>query len=174
MNQCPCFSVCCCFQVPLTICYHGSLLVQALAKFKEHSILLSSLHTLSPADLLTLAWDPAGSHVLQALITTCSDKGRGKILKRLEVLHNVHVILSLKKTIQNATHNCFYSPQGQFVPMACSRSGSRVLEAVWNSATVSQRQSIAQDLSKINRLPSLITKITYNSLSCVSSCSSSM
>ncbi|XP_017276289.1 nucleolar protein 9 isoform X2 [Kryptolebias marmoratus] len=108
-------------EVPLTsICYHGSRLVQALAKFKERSLLLSSLRTLSPADLLTLASDPAGSHVLQALITTSSDKGRGKILKRLE---------------------------GQLVQMACSRLGSRVLEAAWNSASVSQRQSIAQELA---------------------------
>ncbi|XP_022060809.2 nucleolar protein 9 [Acanthochromis polyacanthus] len=107
-------------EVPLTsICYHGSRLVQALAKFKERSLLLSSLRTLTPADLLTLASDPAGSHVLQALITTSSDKGRGKILRRLE---------------------------GQYVQMACSRVGSRVLEAVWNSASVSQRQSIAQEL----------------------------
>ncbi|XP_008297795.1 nucleolar protein 9 [Stegastes partitus] len=107
-------------EVPLTsICYHGSRLVQALARFKERSLLLSSLRTLTPADLLTLASDPAGSHVLQALITTSSDKGRGKILKRLE---------------------------GQYVQMACSRLGSRVLEAVWNSASVSQRQSIAQEL----------------------------
>ncbi|XP_061587229.1 nucleolar protein 9 [Cololabis saira] len=107
-------------EVPLTsICYHGSRLVQALAKFKERSHLLSSLRSLSPADLLTLASDPAGSHVLQALITTSSDKGRGKILKRLE---------------------------GQFIKMACSRLGSRVLEAVWNSASVNQRQSIAQEL----------------------------
>ncbi|XP_029309505.1 nucleolar protein 9 [Cottoperca gobio] len=107
-------------EVPLTsICYHGSRLVQALAKFKERSLLLSSLRTLAPADLLTLASDPAGSHVLQALITSSSDKGRGKILKRLE---------------------------GQYVPMACSRLGSRVLEAVWNSASVSHRKSIAQEL----------------------------
>ncbi|XP_054889822.1 nucleolar protein 9 isoform X2 [Poeciliopsis prolifica] len=108
-------------EVPLTsICYHGSRLVQALAKFKERSHLLSSLSTLSPADLLTMASDPSGSHVLQALITTSSDKGRGKILKRL---------------------------QGQYVQMACSRLGSRVLEAAWNSASVSQRQSIAQELA---------------------------
>lgn len=32
-----------------------------------------------------MASDPSGSHVLQALITMSSDKGRGKILKRLEV-----------------------------------------------------------------------------------------
>ncbi|KAF7655344.1 hypothetical protein LDENG_00057100 [Lucifuga dentata] len=108
-------------EVPLTsICYHGSRLVQALVKFKERSLLLSSLRSLTPADILTLASDPAGSHVLQALITTSSDKGRGKILKRLE---------------------------GQYVQMACSRLGSRVLEAVWNSASVSQRQNIAQELA---------------------------
>uniref|UniRef100_A0A1A8EQT9 NOP9 nucleolar protein n=1 Tax=Nothobranchius korthausae TaxID=1143690 RepID=A0A1A8EQT9_9TELE len=108
-------------EVPLTsICYHGSRLVQALAKFKERSLLLSSLRTMSPADLLTLASDPAGSHVLQALITTSSDKGKGKILKRLE---------------------------GQYVHMASSRLGSRVLEAVWNSCSVSQRKSIAQELA---------------------------
>ncbi|KAK5859610.1 hypothetical protein PBY51_021155 [Eleginops maclovinus] len=107
-------------EVPLSsICYHGSRLVQALAKFKERSLLLSSLRTLTPADLLTLASHPAGSHVLQALITTSSDKGRGKILKRLE---------------------------GQYVPMACSRLGSRVLEAIWNSASVTHRQNIAQEL----------------------------
>lgn len=107
-------------EVPLSsICYHGSRLVQALARFKERSHLLSSLRTLSPANLLTLASDPAGSHVLQALITTSSDKGRGKILKRLE---------------------------GQYVKMACSRLGSRVLEAIWNSASVNHRQSIAQEL----------------------------
>ncbi|XP_035490969.1 nucleolar protein 9 [Scophthalmus maximus] len=107
-------------EVPLSsICYHGSRLVQALARFKERSLLLSSLRTLNPADLLTLASDPAGSHVLQALITTSSDKGRGKILRRLE---------------------------GLYVQMACSRLGSRVLEAIWNSASVNQRQSIAQEL----------------------------
>lgn len=108
-------------QVPLkSICYNGSRLVQALSKFKERSLLLSSLRTLSPADLLTLARDPFGSHVLQALITTSSDKGRGKILKRLE---------------------------GQFVQIACSRLGSRTLEAIWNSASVTHRQIIAQELA---------------------------
>ncbi|XP_054452046.1 nucleolar protein 9 [Anoplopoma fimbria] len=107
-------------EVPLSsICYHGSRLVQALAKFKERSLLLSSLRTMTPSDLLKLASDPSGSHVLQALITTSSDKGRGKILKRLE---------------------------GQYVSMACSRLGSRVLEAIWNTSSVSQRQSIAQEL----------------------------
>lgn len=107
-------------ETPLkSMCYHGSRLVQALSKFKERSLLLSSLRVLTSADLLTLATDSVGSHVLQALITSSSDKGRGKILKRME---------------------------GQFVQMACSRSGSRTLEAIWNSASVTHRQIIAQEL----------------------------
>nr|XP_057924517.1 nucleolar protein 9 [Doryrhamphus excisus] len=107
-------------EVPLSsICYHGSRLVQALARFQERSHLLSSLRTLTPEDLLMLASDPSGSHVLQALVTTSSDKGRGKILKRLE---------------------------GQYVRMACSRLGSRVLESIWSSSSISQRQTIAQEL----------------------------
>jgi len=38
------------------------------------------------------------------------------------------------------------SPQGQYVAMACSRLGSRVLEAIWNGSLVSHRQNIAQEL----------------------------
>ncbi|XP_036374827.1 nucleolar protein 9, partial [Megalops cyprinoides] len=108
-------------QRPLSsICYHGSRLVQSLAKFKDRTLLLNSLRQLRPADLLTLGTDQSGSHVLQALLMSASDKGRGKILRRLE---------------------------GQYVQLACSRFGSRVLEAVWNSATVSQKQGLAQELA---------------------------
>ncbi|XP_041949356.1 nucleolar protein 9 [Alosa sapidissima] len=107
-------------QRPLeAICYHGSCLVQSLAKFKDRSLLMNSLHSLSPAELQGLGSHQLGSHALQALVTTCSDKGKGKILRKME---------------------------GTFVQLACSRYGSRLLEAVWNSATVSQRQSIAQEL----------------------------
>ncbi|XP_035286252.1 nucleolar protein 9 [Anguilla anguilla] len=108
-------------QRPLSnICYNGSRLVQSLAKFKDRSVLLNSLRLLPPSDLLTLGTDQSGSHVLQALLVSSSDKGRSKILRRLE---------------------------GQYVQLACSRYGSRVLEAVWNSATVSQKQGIAQELA---------------------------
>ncbi|XP_073713916.1 nucleolar protein 9-like [Misgurnus anguillicaudatus] len=106
-------------QRSLSICYHGSRLVQALAKFKDRSILMNSLHGLSSSDLLTLGTDSMGSHALQSLLTSVSDKGRGKFLRKLEEL---------------------------YVQLACSRCGSRLLEAVWNSATISQRQSIAEKL----------------------------
>lgn len=50
--------------------------------------------------------------------------------------------------------------QGQYVQMACSRYGSRVLEAVWNSATVPQRQSIAKELGKIYRNVLVLLKLS--------------
>ncbi|XP_073704533.1 nucleolar protein 9-like [Garra rufa] len=103
----------------LSVCYHGSRLVQALAGFKDRTILMNSLHALSSADLLTLGTDCMGTHALQMLVTMVSDKGRGKILRKLEEL---------------------------YVQLACSSCGSRLLEAVWNSANVSQRQSIAEKL----------------------------
>ncbi|KAI4881676.1 hypothetical protein NFI96_031327 [Prochilodus magdalenae] len=106
-------------QRPLSICYHGSCLVQALASFKDRSVLMNSLHSLSSADLLTLGTDQRGSHALQALITSSSDKGKGKMLRKLE---------------------------GLYTQLACSKFGSRLLEAVWNSATISQKQSIAEQL----------------------------
>ncbi|KAG7258624.1 hypothetical protein CRUP_028876 [Coryphaenoides rupestris] len=108
-------------EVPLSsVCYHGSRLVQALARFRDRSLLMGSLRALTPGDLAALAADPAGSHVLQALLAVSSDKGRGKILRRLE---------------------------GQYVQIACSRTGSRLLEAAWNIASVSQRESIAGELA---------------------------
>ncbi|XP_077078267.1 nucleolar protein 9 [Siphateles boraxobius] len=102
-----------------SVCYHGSRLVQALAGFKERSVLMNSLHDLCPRDLLTFATDPCGSHALQVLVTLASDKGRGKILKKMEDM---------------------------YVDLACSMYGSRLLEAVWNSATISQRRRIADRL----------------------------
>lgn len=101
------------------ICYHGSCLVQSLAKFKDRSLLMNSVHSLSPSDLLALGSHQMGSHALQALVTTSSDKSKGKFLRKME---------------------------GTYVQLACSRNGSRFLEALWNSATVSQRQSIAEEL----------------------------
>uniref|UniRef100_A0A4W4GWU4 PUM-HD domain-containing protein n=1 Tax=Electrophorus electricus TaxID=8005 RepID=A0A4W4GWU4_ELEEL len=106
-------------QRPLSICYHGSCLVQALACFKDRSLLMNSLHSLRPAELLSLATHQMGSHALQALITLSSDKGKGKILRKLE---------------------------GLYTQLACSRYGSRLLEAVWSSASISQRQGIAEQL----------------------------
>lgn len=54
--------------------------------------------------------------------------------------------------------NVFSFSQGQYVKMACSRLGSRVLEAVWKSSSVSHRQNIAQELGNSN-MTSTLTKV---------------
>lgn len=72
-------------QQPLSVCYHGSRLVQALAGFRDRSVLMNSLHELRSGQLLTLGTDPAGSRALQALVTSGSDRGRGKILRKMQV-----------------------------------------------------------------------------------------
>lgn len=50
----------------------------------------------------------------------------------------------------------FSFSQGQYVKMACSRLGSRVLEAIWKSSSVSHRQNIAQELGKANMTSTLM------------------
>lgn len=130
-------------QQPLSVCYHGSRLVQALAGFKDRSVLMNSLHELSSADLLTLGTDPMGSRALQALVTSASDKGRGKILRKMQVKRHKHVWFCSEETRLMKSLS-----QDMYVELACSACGSRLLEAVWSSATVSQRQSIAERLGE--------------------------
>lgn len=68
---------------------------------------MNSLHSLSPAELQALGSHQLGSHALQALVTTCSDKGKGKILRKMEVwlLHcvlkmpQIHYLTSLQDHI---------------------------------------------------------------------------
>lgn len=105
---------------------------------------MNSLHALSWSDLRTLGTDSAGSHALQALVTSASDKGRGKFLRKLEVKHIQTLLRSKRWHVDEIHWKCLW--QELYVQLACSRCGSRLLEAVWNSATISQRQSIAEKL----------------------------
>lgn len=40
------------------------------------------------------------------------------------------------------------SIQGQYVALACSRHGSRVLDAIWNGAALGARKEIAAELGE--------------------------
>lgn len=42
----------------------------------------------------------------------------------------------------------FVSMQGQYVALACSRHGSRVLDAIWNGAALGARKEIAAELGE--------------------------
>lgn len=65
----------------------GSLLLQHLLHFSTPGLILRSLGALTGPQLLTLAQSPAGSHVLDAVLTSPSvtRKQRRRVLKTLKV-----------------------------------------------------------------------------------------
>ncbi|KAF5925761.1 hypothetical protein HPG69_002211 [Diceros bicornis minor] len=104
----------------------GSLLIQHLLHFSTPDLILRSLGALTGPQLLTLAQSPAGSHVLDAVLTSPSvtRKQRRRVLKTLK---------------------------GQYVALACSRHGSRVLDAIWSGAALGARNEIAAELGERNQ-----------------------
>lgn len=44
------------------------------------------------------------------------------------------------------------SMQGQYVALACSRHGSRVLDAIWNGAALGARKEIAAELGECQQV----------------------
>lgn len=59
------------------------------------------------------------------------------------------------------------SMQGQYVALACSRHGSRVLDAIWSGAALGVRKEIAAELGEHQHLsfqPSLPSLQTTGSL----------
>ncbi|KAM9068649.1 nucleolar protein 9 [Sarcophilus harrisii] len=104
----------------------GSLLLQHLLHFSTPGPVLRSLTSMEGAQLLALAQSPAGSHVLDAVLTssTLTRKQRRRVLRPLK---------------------------GHYVALACSRHGSRVLDAIWNEATLGNRKEIAAELGEQNQ-----------------------
>uniref|UniRef100_A0A8C6RAB8 NOP9 nucleolar protein n=1 Tax=Nannospalax galili TaxID=1026970 RepID=A0A8C6RAB8_NANGA len=104
----------------------GSLLLQHLLYFSNPGIVLRSLSALTGPQLLALAQSPAGSHVLDAILSSPSvtHKQRRRVLKTLK---------------------------GQYVALACSRHGSRVLDAIWSGAALGARKEIAAELGEQNQ-----------------------
>lgn len=104
----------------------GSLLLQHLLHFSRPCLILQSLSALTGPQLLTLAQSPAGSHVLDAVLTSPSvtRKQRRRVLKTLK---------------------------GHYVMLACSRHGSRVLDAIWSGAALGARKEIAAELGERNQ-----------------------
>ncbi|XP_004584778.2 nucleolar protein 9 [Ochotona princeps] len=104
----------------------GSLLLQHLLHFSHPALILRSLSALTGPQLLALAQSPAGSHVLDAILTSPSvtRKQRRRVLQILK---------------------------GQYVALACSRHGSRVLDAIWSGAALGARKEIAAELGERNQ-----------------------
>ncbi|XP_032121566.1 nucleolar protein 9 isoform X2 [Sapajus apella] len=104
----------------------GSLLLQHLLHFSTPGLVLRSLGALTGLQLLALAQSPAGSHVLDAILTSPSVTRK----QRRRVLQNL---------------------KGQYVALACSRHGSRVLDAIWSGAALGARKEIAAELGEKNQ-----------------------
>nr|XP_027775802.1 nucleolar protein 9 [Marmota flaviventris] len=104
----------------------GSLLLQHLLHFSAPGLILRSLGSLTGPQLLALAQSPAGSHILDAILSSPSvtHKQRRRVLQALK---------------------------GQYVSLACSRHGSRVLDAIWNGAALRTRKEIAAELGEQNQ-----------------------
>lgn len=104
----------------------GSLLLQRLLHFSHPALILRSLSAMTGPQLLALAQSPAGSHVLDAILTSPSvtRKQRRRVLQILK---------------------------GQYVALACSRHGSRVLDAIWSGAALGARKEIAAELGERNQ-----------------------
>lgn len=75
----------------------GSLLLQHLLHFSRPCLILQSLSALTGPQLLTLAQSPAGSHVLDAILTSPSvtRKQRRRVLKLLKVRFLAPVLIPL-------------------------------------------------------------------------------
>uniref|UniRef100_A0A2K5PSJ4 NOP9 nucleolar protein n=1 Tax=Cebus imitator TaxID=2715852 RepID=A0A2K5PSJ4_CEBIM len=104
----------------------GSLLLQHLLHFSTPGLVLRSLGALTGLQLLALAQSPAGSHVLDTILTSPSVTRK----QRRRVLQNL---------------------KGQYVALACSRHGSRVLDAIWSGAALGARKEIAAELGEKNQ-----------------------
>ncbi|KAM5235074.1 nucleolar protein 9 [Ctenodactylus gundi] len=104
----------------------GSRLLQHLLHFSTPGLVLRSLGVLTGPQLLALAQSPAGSHILDAVLTSPSvtHKQRRRVLQILK---------------------------GQYVVLACSRHGSRVLDAIWSAARLGARKEIAAELGERNQ-----------------------
>ena len=88
---------------------HGSLVPQELLKFNKPIKVVNSLLAMEPGKLRQLLSNPRGSHVTDRFVgsATVGEKNREALVRRL---------------------------QGEFVALACSKHGSRSLDAVWAKA----------------------------------------
>ncbi|XP_041377014.1 nucleolar protein 9-like [Gigantopelta aegis] len=101
---------------------HGSLLIQHLLHFGKPKLVVTSLLQLKPVELKTLSCDQMGSHIVDAYFQSQSVGER----------HRELMVDKLK---------------GSFFEVACSRNGSRTLEAIWKCIPTKQKCVIAEELS---------------------------
>ncbi|KAG7158750.1 nucleolar protein 9-like [Homarus americanus] len=103
------------------ISLQGALTLQELLHFHKPIKVVNSLLDMSVADLQVMACDPRGSHVVDAFVlsTFLGAKNREKFLNRFK---------------------------GTCTSLACSKHGSRSLEALWKVASTKIKTQICSEL----------------------------
>jgi len=102
---------------------HGSLALQELLEFNKPIKVVNSLLAIEPVKLRLLLSDPKGSHITDKFVESAfiGEKSREALVKRL---------------------------QGEFTALACSKHGSRSLDAIWNKASLKMKGVIAEELAR--------------------------
>lgn len=108
-------------QQAFPIHYIGSQIIQSLLHFGKPIKIVQSLLEMDPSELRDLLSDPLGSHIMDAFVSAefVGEKSREKLVQKL---------------------------QGSYFTLACSKNGSRALDALWRSSELKARQVIAEEL----------------------------
>ncbi|KAJ9593168.1 hypothetical protein L9F63_015265 [Diploptera punctata] len=101
---------------------HGSLILQILLNFSKPIKVVNGVLEMNSSDLKTVLMDPKGCHVMDAFMksTFVGEKSRDKMIKTL---------------------------QGMYVALACSKHGSRSVDAVWEISSLKHKSIIMDELS---------------------------
>nr|CAD7424786.1 unnamed protein product [Timema monikensis] len=107
---------------PLFVQLHGSLLLQSMLHFKKPIKVVASILSMSSSDLRDVLSNPKGCHITDVFMSSeyIGEKSRDKLIHTLK---------------------------GNFVKMACSKHGSRSLDAVWKATNLKQKMMIVEELS---------------------------
>nr|XP_045601865.1 nucleolar protein 9-like isoform X1 [Procambarus clarkii] len=100
---------------------HGSLTLQELLNFNKPIKVVNSFLEMSIANLQVMACDPRGSHVVDAFISSSfvGTKNRDKFIHKFK---------------------------GTYTSLACSKHGSRSLEALWKVVSIKLKTQICNEL----------------------------
>jgi len=107
---------------PAAVNLNGTKVLQELLNFSKPIKVVSSMLACDPAYLRSLLSDPRGCYITDAFMnsSTIGEKSRDGLIKAL---------------------------QGQLSGMACSKHGSRSIDAMWSRSSAKGKELMAQELS---------------------------
>ncbi|XP_071955105.1 nucleolar protein 9-like [Antedon mediterranea] len=113
--------------VSLPFNIQGSLLLQQMFKFKNCKTIISSLLAMSPDDLVAMACNSCGSHIIDAFLqcAVVGEKKREQFVQKL---------------------------QGNLMKLCCDKNGSRTIDTMWKFANLKIKFIIIEELAPKDRL----------------------